>query len=198
MPIRSLDTLLAIKAISIVPGLTESDRQVGIALIEHFNRNSGRCDPSLDRLSEIAGFSTRTIMRALKRLTAAGLFRIDRHGGRSLRNSYEPIWSRLKAIGNTWQAKFTARFLSRGRHEVSPATCQAEAKSPDTGVTQTYCKDNLLNETYLGCPTEGTGTTPSEPNPPAPRNPFSTAAGEAARTTAERRWSDGLRNHFNC
>ena len=196
MRVQRLDTLLAIKAISIVPGLTESDRQVGIALIEHFNRDSGRCDPGFDRLSEVTGFCTRTVIRSLKRLTAAGLFRIDRHGGYSNRNSYGPVWPRFTAIRDTWQAKFKAKSLSRGRREVSPAGCQPEAKTPDTGVTQTYCKDNLLNKTYLGCPIEGTGTTPSDPDPPRPRNPFGMASSEAARTAAERRWSDGLHTHF--
>ena len=127
MRVQRLDTLLAIKAISIVPGLTDSDRQIGIALIEHFNRDTGRCDPSLDRLSEVTGFCTRTAIRSLKRLTAAGLFQIDRHGGYSNRNSYEPIWHRFAAIRNTWQAKFKAKSLSRDRREVSPGPCQPEA-----------------------------------------------------------------------
>jgi predicted transcriptional regulator len=196
MRVQRIETLLAIKAISIVPGLTESDRQVGIALIEHFNRDSGRCDPSLDRLAKITGLSTRTVMRALKRLTAAGLFWIRRHGGYSNRNSYEPMWHRFEAIRNTWQARFSARSRSRAGRKVSPSMCQPEAKTPDAGVTQTYCKDNLLNATYLGRPTEGMGTTPSAPNPPAPRNPFSPAPSEAARTAAERRWSEALRIHF--
>ena len=196
MPVRALDTLLAIKAISIMPGLTDSDRQIGIALIEHFNRDTGRCDPGFDRLSEVTGFCTRTVIRSLKRLSTAGLFHVDRHGGYSNRNSYEPMWHRFEAIRNTWQAKFRAKSLSRGRREVSPARCQSEAKTPDTDVTQTYCKNNLLNETYLGCPTEGTGTRPSQPYPPRPRKPFSTPSSDAARTAAERRWSDGLLNHF--
>jgi hypothetical protein len=45
MTVRPLDTLLAVKTISLAPGLLENDRRVATVLIEHFNRKTGRCRP---------------------------------------------------------------------------------------------------------------------------------------------------------
>jgi predicted transcriptional regulator len=93
MPVRPLDTLIAIKVINLMPGLRQSDRRVGATLIEHFNRRTGRCDPGLNRLAEMLGLCVRTIIRSTQRLETVGLFRKVRHGGYSNRNSYEPNWA---------------------------------------------------------------------------------------------------------
>jgi hypothetical protein len=42
--IQPLDTLLAVKALAVAPDLKATDRRVGAALIEHFNRKTGQCD----------------------------------------------------------------------------------------------------------------------------------------------------------
>ncbi len=193
MKVQPLQTLLALKAIAMMPGLKESDRRTGTALIEHFNRRTGRCDPSIGRLSEVTGFSERTVMRATKNLVAAGLFRVDRHGGYSNRNSYEPAWSRLEDVRRVWEAKFNAKSVRAGASALSPSLRQPCHLPGDAGVTQTYRSNNLQNETCLG--------TAAQENPPAvgPPRPFlkSRASKEAVRNAAERRWSADLHQQFS-
>jgi biotin operon repressor len=105
MAIRPIDTLLAIKVINLMPGLRQSDRQVGVTLIEHFNRRTGRCDPGIKRIASLLGYCERTVIRSIQRLEAAGLFLKTRHGGYSNRNRYEPNWPRFAEHEAAWKTK---------------------------------------------------------------------------------------------
>jgi len=98
MAVRRLDTLLALKAVSLALGLKENDRRVAAALVEHFNRETSQCDPGLKRIADLLGISTRTVIRATKRLETTGLLRKVRHSGHLNRNHYEPVWSRFREI----------------------------------------------------------------------------------------------------
>src|SRR5690242_5029263 len=102
MAIRSLDTLLALKALCLAPGLNSNQRRVGAALIEHFNRKTGQCDPGHGRLAYLLSIDKRTAIRCTQALVASGLFEKVRHGGRSSRNLYVPCWSRLSEICADW------------------------------------------------------------------------------------------------
>jgi hypothetical protein len=75
MPVRRLDTLLALKVLTLVPDLNASDRRVAGALLEHYNRKTGRCDPGIQRIADLLGLCTRTVIRANDRLEAAKLFK---------------------------------------------------------------------------------------------------------------------------
>jgi predicted transcriptional regulator len=193
MAVRRLDTLLALKAVSLALGLKENDRRVAATLIEHFNRETGQCDPGLKRIADLLGISTRTVIRSIQRLEAAGLFRKVRHGGHLNRNQYEPVWSRFQQIKAEWRARF-ARSARSQVTEMSPAGCQPCHISGDSPVTQT-CRSNPLKETCTKRPPrkerEERVSSPSS----------STAAGgtrsaDAARVEAERRWTTALHEQF--
>jgi GTP-sensing pleiotropic transcriptional regulator CodY len=62
------NTLIAHKAISLASELSNSERRVAAAIIDHFNRRTGQCDPSLDCIAELIGMSRRTAIRATGRL----------------------------------------------------------------------------------------------------------------------------------
>jgi hypothetical protein len=94
--------------INLMPGLRQSDRRLAVALIEHFNRKTGRCDPGIDRLANLLGYCERTVIRATQKPEKAGLFRKVRHGGYSNRNKYEPNWSRFAELETAWRAKLKA------------------------------------------------------------------------------------------
>lgn len=143
--IKSIDTLLAIKAINLAPGLVPSDRVVGVALIEHYNRRSGRCDPGMERLAGLLGLCTRTVLRATKRLVRAGLFKKVSHGGYFNRNSYEPNWQRLAELEAAWRKKMAKRSRSCASGE-SPAAGSWRHGPGDSAVAQT-CSTNLHNRT---------------------------------------------------
>lgn len=182
MPVRPLDTLLAVKAINLAPGLLENDRRVATVLIEHFNRKTGRCDPGLERLAALIGCSTRTVIRAISRLEKADIVRKDRHGGYSNRNSYEPNWSWFSQQEAIWRQKMRARTVSRDR-KMSPGERLSCHAPPDSSVTQT-CLTNQLKQTYSKESAEGIRSSG-----PALR---CQSSHDAALVEAERRWSNDL------
>jgi hypothetical protein len=190
MAIRPIDTLLAIKVINLMPGLRQSDRQVGVTLIEHFNRRTGRCDPGIKRIASLLGYCERTVIRSIQRLEAAGLFLKTRHGGYSNRNRYEPNWPRFAEHEAAWKTKLR-KSASLQPAALSPASGQSSHRDGDSGVPQTY-QANLQSLTCAnGRPREAVGKTSRLAR-------FGTtarvghASGDAARVEAERRWSDAL------
>jgi hypothetical protein len=190
MPVKALDTLLAIKVINLMPGLRQSDRRVGAALIEHYNRKTGRCDPGIGRLADVLGLSSRTIIRSTQLLEARHLFRKVRHGGYSNRNSYEPNWPRFVELERAWRDKLQENARAR-RIKMSLATGQESHPPGDKAVTQT-CIDNKLHQQTCskGHPKEVIGRARSTPSPPASR--AGSRSADAAHTEAERRWSNEL------
>jgi DNA-binding IclR family transcriptional regulator len=187
---KPLETLLALKAISLEPGLTSNERRVGAALIEHFNRRTGQCDPGLGRLSKLLGIDKRTVIRSIDGLGAAGMFKKTRHGGHSNRNSYEPIWSRFEEICVEWNARLrngrlaavTELSLQGGQ------TCRIEGGAP---ATQT-CQTNLQTLTCTGLPTKQAKAGSTAPSHSVrARRPR-----DAAESAAECRWTRALHERF--
>jgi hypothetical protein len=132
----ALDALLAIKALALAPTLTGTERVIGCCLIEHFNRRTGQCDPSIQRLANLTGLGERTVQRSVDALSRSGLFVLVRNGGRLNRNRYEPVWSRFVELNKDWQARFSeaARVRRTGLARLGRQSCP----SPSVGdVTQT-------------------------------------------------------------
>src|SRR6476659_3890093 len=101
---RRLDITLAFKALSHCEGLTATERRVATAVIDSFNRHSGRCDPSLERIAHLLGINRRTVIRALKKLAALRLLIVYRHGGNHHCNAYQPNWALYRAMESQWAA----------------------------------------------------------------------------------------------
>lgn len=104
-PIRENDILFAHKALNLAEGLTDGARRVGAAIIDHFNRRTGQCDPSIDRLAKLLNMHRTTVMRATEQLHAAGLIECVKHGSRTHRNAYLPVWDKFNSIVAEWNAK---------------------------------------------------------------------------------------------
>ena len=194
MQLQKGDILIALKAINLSPGIRNRDRAVAAALLDHFNRKTGQCDPGIKRLAGLLGISERTVFRSLNRIEADRLFRRVRHGGHLNRNSYEPNWRRFRELELVWSARMkphqavATELSSEPRHG-----CRVPA---DKHVTQT-CRINLSKETCLrGLPKKGLGDSRA----PGLELPSSFQRGQssanAARTAAERRWSDALLKFF--
>lgn len=190
---RPLDTLLGFKALSLVGGLNENDRRVGATLLEHFNRKTGRCDPSLGRIARLLDIDTRTVIRSVRHLEDAGLLRKHRHGGNLNRNQYEPNWLKLSELEAAWNARFRGFSAPTGRSPSQGQDCHLGGDSP---VTQTYSNKNLPNETC----SRGHPSRSNRPNgslkavrsssPPTP------SSSTAVRSAGERRWNEQLLREF--
>ena len=138
MQTQRLDTLLAYKALSLVPGLTVADRRVAAAIIDHFNHEDGRCDPSVERLVDLLGLNRTTVLRSIRALDRLGLIRKVRHGGYSLRNSYEPVWTRFREIEEVWKTRFNANSANAGVARLPRRKWRGRNVVGGASATQTY------------------------------------------------------------
>lgn len=111
------DILFAHKALNIVAGLTEATKRVAAAVIDHFNKRSGQCDPSIERLATLLGIDRATVIRATEKLHELGFIEKVSHGGKAHRAAYLPNWGRFRAIVEDWDARMkTGERPVRGVH----------------------------------------------------------------------------------
>jgi hypothetical protein len=194
MQIRPIDTLLALKALCIAPRLTSNQRRVGAGLIEHYNRRTGQCDPGHGRLAKLFDIDKRTAMRATQGLVAHGLFEKLRHGGRSSRNFYVPVWSRFQDICAVWDERFRNR-RSGPVTEMARVERQSCHLASAVIVTQTY-QSNLQSKTCDGLPRKQKEVTARSLAAPPPRS-RSPRPSDTAQAAAERRWYTALHDRFS-
>jgi predicted transcriptional regulator len=149
--LKALDTLIAHKMINLSDALLGNDKRVAAALIDHFNRKTGQCDPSVNTIAELLGVHPRTVMRSIHRLVRTGFFRKVKHGGKFHRNSYEPMWLVYRQFDDAWKDRRKARRATFASPNVS--LCQGQPRHPadDQDVTQT-CLKNQFKETLRTVP----------------------------------------------
>lgn len=162
IPPRRLDTLIAYKAINLSSEFSGSEKRVAGAIVDHFNRKTGQCDPSLDRIAGLLGISRRTVIRAVKRMQKAGWFRKDRHGGHFHRNSYQPIWTRFREFEAKWNERFRTKRVGILDSNVSPFQHQSRHLVGESDGTQT-CLINQSKETFPTRWKMENLSTPSDP-----------------------------------
>jgi DNA-binding transcriptional MocR family regulator len=155
------DTFIAHKAINLADDLAGTERRVAAAIIDHYNRKTGQCDPSLDSIAKLLGVSRRTVIRAIGALVQKGYFRKTRHGGKFHRNSYLPIWSRFHAKETKWKERRAMASRTFECARVSPLQGQTCPLAGDADVTQTFLS-NPLNETLPGPGPENETQMPNE------------------------------------
>lgn len=104
MALKPNDILFAYKAISLSP-VSAAAHRVGSALIDHFNRKTGQCDPGTERLARLLDIDTKTVKTATAQLCDARLFTKSSHGGNGHRASYAPQWQEFTRLVRAWDAK---------------------------------------------------------------------------------------------
>ncbi|MBR1271597.1 helix-turn-helix domain-containing protein [Bradyrhizobium sp. AUGA SZCCT0222] len=198
------DSLIAFKVICLSDDLSPTSRRVAAALIEHFNRRTGRCDPSLARLAALLGVDRRTIIRAVRDLVKKGYVVRTRHGGYNHRNSYSPCWTFFRKKQNLWRSQWavvgllrTARFMSHLKGQNCPL---GEGKVVDQtssiNITKkTYPKADSISASDSAGPRQ-LASNPNSGLPPRFKMPRLTtsSSAEAAIDSAERRWTAELTN----
>lgn len=198
------DMTIAHKTINLAEELSTAEKAVAGAIIEHFNRKDGRCDPGIDRIATLTGLHRRTVIRAVDRLDQLHFIEKERHGSRSLRNYYLPNWPLFREREADWRRRFNGNPTDAKAQVplVSPARCQTSPAAGDAPVTQTSSR-NLPKE-----PSAGTVASRSGHASPADSGfkrlggrrftgrASTTPSGEAARTAAEKRWWSELHNRY--
>lgn len=181
-------------ALSLCTDLSATQRRVLAALIEHFNRKTSRCDPSIDRLAALLGIHRRTVFRALNSLVARGYVVRMRHGGFNHRNRYLPNWILYESIVKKWKDLFLASSRARVT-ELSPTGGQRRHLAGGRTGTQTSSinSSNLTlapasDKTSTETKSEGASNFPGSSHRPIKPTFRTPSSYDAARAAAERRW----------
>src|SRR4029079_9012308 len=132
------DMLFAFKALALAEDLTATEKRVAVTIVDSFNRKTGQCDPSLNRIAYLLSVSRRTVIRAVSALEKRRLLVKTRHGGKSHRNAYEPNWLAFREIERRWTALKATRHWQALAAETSPSRVPPECQSAgDADGTQT-------------------------------------------------------------
>lgn len=149
------DLLFAHIAINISSGLSANTRRVAGAILWHFNRKTGQCNPSVERLAQKLEINRATVLRATAELCSeeVGMFTKISHGGKFHTASYTPQWPKFRSIvrqfnddfGSEIKAKIEAEKASINVAELRPQQSQTCDLNGRNSATQTY-RRNLLKE----------------------------------------------------
>lgn len=90
----------------LMPKLSSAARQVGGALLKHYNQADNGCYPGLNRLCEMTGLSNSGVRKAINELKEKGLFTVSRHKGRSHTNFYVPNFEAFISFVYEYEARF--------------------------------------------------------------------------------------------
>ena len=139
------DVLFAHKALNIMPDLSASTRRVAGTIIDHFNKKTGQCDPSVGRLMQLLKISRAAIIRATNELDQFDLIQKRTHGGKSHRTAYAPNWAKFREIVENWDLGMkTGEGTVEGRSTVSelrPSKSQSRDLKGRKNETQTLRKN---------------------------------------------------------
>lgn len=131
--LKKNDFLFGYKTFALHPNLSGAAKSVGAAILDHFNKKSGQCDPGIDRLSRLTRYARRTVIKAIDELTSDEvqlIFRV-RHGGKLHRNQYLPNFKAFREFVANWDVEMKSG---------SPAkTHSNSAQNPQSLSTDEKC-----------------------------------------------------------
>jgi hypothetical protein len=133
--VAPLQVLLAKGTIGLMSDLTSAEKRVAIAIIDHFNRRTGRCDPSLERLAAILDINVKTVKEAVKKLDELQIILKKSFAGKYHCNAYQPNWHLLQTMDEDWR-----KVMRDGASERSAAEGEvnAEGKRSKTGSNEAH------------------------------------------------------------
>jgi len=108
-----------------------------LALADHHNDDTGRCNPGLARLSERTGLPRCSVQRATTELQAAGLISTTPGGGRASTTYALAIDNERRNEGRHYVAGVTAPLVTERRRSSDTMTPQGRQGDPLRGDTVT-------------------------------------------------------------
>jgi hypothetical protein len=140
---QKFDTTLALKAVGLSDKLNGTEKRVATVLLDHFNRQTGRCDPSQETLATLLQMHRRTIGRAIAKVVKVGFFRMVRHGGNNHCNFYQPCWEFFRASEERWKRQRLEHARRFARTDLSPSPGQTCHTVDDSNASQTYSNNTI-------------------------------------------------------
>jgi DnaA N-terminal domain/Helix-turn-helix domain len=157
---NKFDITLALKAIALSDSLSASEKRIAAAVIDHFNRGNGRCDPSYETIAAILSINVRTVGRGVTKLVKINFFKMITHGGINNCNSYQPNWVVFRALEAHWKRQrreYANRFKGK---EMSPLPGQYCPVDVGQIALQTYSNNIIpLTSSAAGRPEKVVSTT---------------------------------------
>ncbi len=195
---------IAFKVLCLAPDLTNSDKKVAAAMLEHRNRRNGRCDPSIETLSSECGLCERSVKRSVVALAAASLFTVLRHRSYSGRNSYILNLDELNRRDSAWRNLLSTLAERRRVSRMAPGQGQSLPQDGDAGGTQTHISNlSEITQRSRALPTAEKQLAILSPtdagdrhSSPGLNRPRSVPSKDAARNAATKRWDTALRHAF--
>ncbi|RUX48652.1 hypothetical protein EOA33_14905 [Mesorhizobium sp. M4A.F.Ca.ET.050.02.1.1] len=99
---------LVYKALAIATGLSNSQRRVAIAIVDHMNSRTGRCDPGMRRLAFDTGHQLSTVQQAVSALTDPNnpdRFFDNINPGRGKTPCYKIRWDEVETIVDQFEVR---------------------------------------------------------------------------------------------
>ncbi|WP_420339491.1 helix-turn-helix domain-containing protein [Roseibium sp.] len=140
------DILFAHKALGLMPDLSAATRRVAAAIIDHFNKRTGQCDPSIGRLIKLLKISRAAVIRATNELDELGLIEKKSHGGKSHRTAYSPNWSMFRAFVDDWDAGMKSGEGPAHTFETVSELIPSKSQSRDLGGLRNETQTNRKNQ----------------------------------------------------
>lgn len=129
MTVERGDTLAAQIVLHVDTRLKGKVGRIGCAILEHYNKHTGQCDPSFNRLAKLCGTSRDTVIRATDKLDELNLILKLVHSGKAYRNQYEPNWVEFRRLFDEWaHKKKTLRVSEDGQGGSTHATTSEPGK----------------------------------------------------------------------
>lgn len=149
------DLLFAHIALNLADGLSANTRRVAGALLWHFNRKTGQCNPSVERLSKKLGIGRATVLRATDLLSSdeVAMFIKLSHGGKNHTASYIPQWGVFRNIVADWEASTKPKKPAVNVSEMIPSQSHSCDVKGLRNETQTN-RRNQLKEPIATVPVE--------------------------------------------
>jgi hypothetical protein len=200
---QRLDTTLAHKGVALTPELSSTEKRVASAIIDSFNRKTGQCDPSFDRIAHLLSIGRRSVIRAVKKLESVRFILKVRHGGKHHRNAYLPNWRLFRGLDNAWSARQKTRHWDSSP-KVAPLRCQEMVFPGGEGGTQTNLISNQSKETSGDNASQRTSENPQAQASSENTNSIDSTKKKtpayvshtAALAAAERRWFNDLTRRY--
>jgi DnaA N-terminal domain len=140
---KKLDITLALKAIALADNATASEKRIAAAVLDHFNRKTGRCDPSYETIAAILSINVRTVGRGISKFAKIDFFKVITHGGVGQCNSYQPNWPLFRMMEVEWTRR---RREYANRFRASKMSCSSRQDCPAGEgqiVLQTYSNNTI-------------------------------------------------------
>ena len=132
------DLYFGFMAFHALADLTGNERRVAFAILQHYNKRDGRCDPSGERLAALLDMDRTSVVKATARLCKVfGLFEKVSHGGHNHCASYRPQWQRYREIMGEWNAKARPRERAPNVVKTPQSTWRNDHTERGENTTQT-------------------------------------------------------------